>query len=203
MFTIEFVTERDGIEYSKWVASIHYEKICDNLISLMKGGREKIDDYGLPFTISLVAALESNLNDWLIIDTFTKHGPKNYENIVNGYMGMSMKNKYRSAVAIMTDNHFQIIEDSSVIKTLDELIETRNKFVHAKPRFYSKVSKHTHRPKKQRAKDHPLQTLKISDCRRYLKAVKDYDRLFFRQYDQGTIKENQMIKEIESMIENA
>ena len=202
MYIVEYVTESDGVEYRKWIASIHYGNVCDNLINLMKGGREKVNDYGLPFTISLVSALESNLNDWLIMDTFNKHGPENYENIVNGYMSMSIKNKYRTAVAVMTDNHFQIIEDSSIVKSLDELIEVRNKFVHAKPRFYSRVSKHTHKPRKQRAVDHPVHKLKIADCRRFLKAVKDYDRYFFRLYDEGEIKENKLIREVESLMRN-
>lgn len=200
MYTIEFVTEHNRIEYSKWVASIHFEEICDNLIRLMKGGRERVSDYGLPFVVSLVAAFESNLNDWLIIDTFMKHGPDNYEKLADGFISISIKNKYRAAVSLLTDNHFQINEDCPVVKDLDELIEVRNKFVHAKPRFYSKVTKHAQRPKKQRALDHPLTTLKIADCRRYLRSVKAYDRLFFQQYDNGVIKKNKLLRELEQQI---
>jgi hypothetical protein len=192
--TIHYVTNVDGVEYSKWFASIHYIELAENLLVLMKGGREKVYDYGLPFTVSLVAALESNLNDWLIVDTFQKHGIENYENIVNAYMAMSMKNKYRVAVSVMTDNQLQVDENSTILKNLDELIEVRNKFVHPKPMFFTKVSAHTHKPRKQRPEDHPFQRLKISECRKYLKAVNDFNKLFFMQIDKGFVKENSLIK---------
>lgn len=192
--TIKYVTTVDGIEYSKWFASIHYVEVAENLLKLMKGGGERVYEYGLPFTVSLVAALESNLNDWLIVDTFEKHGIENYQNIVDAYMAMSMKNKYRVAISVMTNNQFQANENSQIIKTLDHLIEVRNKFVHPKPKFFTKVSAHTHKPRKQRIEDHPFQLLKISDCRKYLKAVQDFHKYFFGQFDKGFIKENALIK---------
>jgi hypothetical protein len=109
-------------------------------------------------------------------------------------MSMGMKNKYRVAVSVMTNNLFQVNENCSIIKNLDQLIEVRNKFVHAKPKFFKKVSTHTHKPRKQRPEDHPFQLLKISDCRKYLKAVNDFNRLFFRALDKGTLKENTLVR---------
>ena len=198
---IEYVTTKDGIEYAKWVPSIHYEDICERLLKLMKGAGQKIYQYGAPFVLTLVACFESNLNDWLIIDTFNKHGPANYEAIVNGFVSLGPKAKYRIAVSMMTDNGFQIREDCSIVKILDELIDVRNKFVHPNPRFYYRLSKHKTKPKKQRFEDHPFSKMRIKDCRGYYAAVRNFDRLFFRQYDRGRIEENHLIKELEKIVD--
>jgi hypothetical protein len=193
---IEYCTTKDGVDYSKWVPSIHYDDICKHLQTLMKGGRQKVFSLGTPFILTLVAGFESNLNDWLVIDTFEKHGPANYEALVSGYVLVGPKQKYRLAVSVMTDNAFQVRENSSLVKDLDELIDVRNQLVHPKPRFYYRISKHKVKPKRQRAEDHPLFYLKLGDCKRYLRAVKAFDRMFFSQYDRGTIKENNLLKEI-------
>lgn len=197
---IEYATTKNGMEYSKWVTSIHYDDICEELLELMKGGGYKVYQFGAAFVMTLVASFEANLNDWLIIDNFEKHGPGNYEAIVNGYISIGPKAKYRVAVSVMTDNAFQIREGSNIVEDLDELVDVRNKFVHPKPRFYHKVTKHRTRPRKQRAQDHPFSQMKMADCRRYYAAVKRFDRLFFRQYDRGRLMENQLIKEVPRML---
>jgi hypothetical protein len=198
---IEYTTTKDGIEYSKWIPSIHYEDICERLLKLMKGGRQKIHQYGAPFVLTLVAYFESNLNDWLTIDTFNKHGPAHYEAIVNGFVSLGLKAKYRIAVSTMTDNGFQVVEDCSIVKNLDELIDVRNRFVHPNPRFYYRLSKHKTKPKKQRFEDHPFSKMKIKNCKRYYAAVRNFDRLFFMQYDRGRIEENRLIKELEKIVD--
>jgi hypothetical protein len=187
---------KDGIDYSKWMPSIHYEDICKQLLTFMKGGRQKVFAFATPFVLTLVAGFESNLNDWLVIDTFVKHGPANYEALVSGYVLLGPKQKYRLAVSVMTDNAFQVRENSPLVKDLDELIDVRNQLVHPKPRFYQQISKHKIKPKRQRAEDHPMFYLTLSHCKRYLRAVKTFDRMFFGQYDRGTIKENKLLKEI-------
>lgn len=141
-----------------------------------------------------------NLNDWLLIDTFEKHGPACYEALVSGYVSMGPKQKYRLAVSVMTDNAFQVRETSSLIRDLDELIDVRNQLVHPKPRFYQKITKHRIKPKRQRAAEHPLFYLKLDDCKRYLRVVKAFDRMFFEQYDHGTIKENKLLKGIPKIV---
>ena len=112
---IKYITTKDGIEYSKWVPSVHYENICEELLEIMKGGGMKVYRFGSAFVLALVACLESNLNDWLIIDTFEKHGPRNYEAIVNGYISLGPRAKYRVAVSVMTDNAFQVREECAAV----------------------------------------------------------------------------------------
>jgi hypothetical protein len=197
LYYVEYNTTKNGVDYSKWLASINYEHICQDMLKMMKGGGYKTYQFGVSFILTLVACFESNLNDWLIIDTFEKHGIDNYEEIVNGYISLGPKTKYRVAVSVMTDNTFQIREDSNIVKDLDELIDVRNRFVHPKPRFYYKITKHKTRPKKQRMQDHPFCRIRIADCRRYHAAVRHFDQLFCGQYDRGIISENRLIKEIQ------
>jgi len=192
---VQIETSENGNDYIKWIPSIEYQLICEDLLKHLNK-RKEFDIYGSAFILILVAYFEANLNDWLIIDTFNKHGPLNYEKIVNGYVSLSLKYKYRVAVSVMTDNAFQINDDCDITKHLDELIEVRNKLVHPKPRFYSKTTKHKCKPKKQRAQDHPLHTIEKAHCNRYFDAIKKLNELFFMQYDKGEINENEFIKEI-------
>lgn len=97
--------------------------MAENLLDCMKGGRSKVDYYATPFILTLCAALEAELNDWIITDTFTKHRFDDYQRIVSGYLSARLQDKIRIAVAVLTNNTFQINENSSIIEHLDRLIE--------------------------------------------------------------------------------
>jgi hypothetical protein len=194
-----FKEDVTGQEHKKWIPSSDYEFCVNRLLSHMKGGKSKINVFGPAFILTLTALLESLVNDWLIIDTFNKHGRSNYLKIVEGYIKSGLSEKIRIAVAVMTDNVFQVIEDSLIIKQLDKLIAVRNQLTHPKAFFYVEVSKFKVSPKKQRAQDHPLHSLTYGQCKGFMKAVHDYEKKFFDQYDRGFIKANSLLKEIEQI----
>jgi hypothetical protein len=72
---------------------------------------------------------------------------------------------------------------------LDRLIEVRNKITHAQAYYYTEISRFRRKPRKQRAKDHPLHNLTLEVCRSFYRAVKEIDRKFFNQYDRGHIED--------------
>jgi hypothetical protein len=121
---------KSGKKYSKWVPGPHYEWSAEHLIKLIEKEQKDFDFLIVPFVLTLSASLEANLNDWMLIDTFNKHGPESYKQIAEAYTRAPFSKKLRLAVAVMTDNNFQLREDSPIVKKLDELIATRNKITH-------------------------------------------------------------------------
>ncbi len=174
----------------KWVASAHYELSVEYLLKCIEGDPEKFDFLVVPFILTLGASLEANLNDWLVIDTFKKHGPDHYKALVDGYIAAPFARKLRLVVAVLTDNSFQLREDSSAVKRLDELIAVRNKVTHPEARFFEEQGQ-------EKMLKHPLQTLTLEDCKKYCEAVVEFDRKFFGQYGEGYIVENDLIQELE------
>ena len=200
-YIVEYhISTDDGQTHRKWWPSVDYHLILDDLLKFMKGGRRKTFIFGPPFIFTLCAYLEANINDWLIQDQLEKHGVINYRKMVNGYLRIPFEEKLRIVVAVLTDNAFQLREESTIVKNIDRLIETRNRLVHPRALFYIEESKFKVKPRRQKAKDHPLHTLTLRDCRTFYRAVRAFDRKFFDQYDRGYIKENNIIKEIKRTI---
>jgi hypothetical protein len=98
----------------------------------------------------------------------------------------------------MTDNNFQLREDSPIVHKLDKLIATRNALIHPHTIFYTELTKSKRKPRKQRAIDHPLHKLSMKDCREFYRAARAFNRKFFSQIDRGFIKGNDLINEIKS-----
>lgn len=197
-YIVEYHTTKQGKDFKKWLPSVDYTWILENLMESMKGGREKTFLFGAPFILTLCAWLESTINDWLIIDQFEKHGSDCYTPIIEGYVWARFENKLRIVVAILTDNKFQLREDSPIVHKLDELIRVRNKLVHPQTTFYTEVSKSRYKPRKQRAIDHPIHKLTLKACREYYLAARTFDKKFFGQVDRGYIKGNSLIRETHS-----
>lgn len=187
-----------GETHKKWIPSAHYELSTDYLLKQMEAQPHNFDFLVVPFILTLCAGLEANLNDWLIVDTFAKHGPEQYKSLAEGYIGTSLAKKLRIVVAILTDNTFQLRDDSLVVQRLDKLIAARNKMTH--PLTHYQIEKSTGAEgKPHKDNNHPLHTLVIEDCRKYYKAVVEFDQKFFNQYDKGYIVENDLIRELKKV----
>jgi len=188
-----FVETNNGATYHKWLPESDLSLMAENLLDLMKGGRSKVHWLATPFVLTLCAALEAKLNDWLITDTFKKHGFNDYQRIVAGYLSAKLQDKMRTTVAVLTNGTFQIDEESCIITTLDKLIRKRNKVTHPRVYFYTKVTRFKRKPKRQQAWDHPLHTFTLRECRDYFKAFNALDRKFFFPYELDKVKENDLI----------
>lgn len=199
-YVVEYHTTYQGKDLKKWLPSVDYTWVLENLLQNMKGGRRKTFLFGPPFILTLCAWLESTINDWLIIDQFEKHGADCYSAIIEGYIWMRFESKLRVIVATITDNKFQLREDSRIVHKLDELIRVRNMLIHPQTTFYTELSKFKRKPRKQRAIDHPIHTLTLKSCREFYRAACAFERKFFNQLDRGYIKENDLIREIQPII---
>jgi hypothetical protein len=190
----EFENE-SGAAAVKWIPSNHYELSAEHLLTLLKGKRNNRDMLIIPLVLTLCASLEANLNDWIIIDCFQKHGPEHYKKLAEGYMTVPLSKKLRIAVSVMTDNSFQLKEESEIVRLLDELIATRNKITHAQAHFRVLEAWESEQGRRQTPK-HVLFSLTVKQCRNFQRAVRALERKFFGQYDKGFIKENDLIREL-------
>ena len=118
VYTREY--KKDEKHY-KWMPGPHYELSAEYLINLIEKKPKDFDFLVVPFILTLCARLEANINDWMLIDAFNKHGRDNYRPLAEAYTGAQFSRKLRLAVAVMTDNNFQLREDSPIVKKLDEL----------------------------------------------------------------------------------
>lgn len=188
---------KTGETYEKWVPSANYELSAELLLKRLEDESDESDFLIVPFILTLCASLEANLNDWLIIDTFSKHGAENYRVLVEGYTGVSFAKKLRLVVPVLTDNTFQLREDSATVQLLINLISARNKITH--PLMHYQIEQQANpanRERRDKLTSHPLFTLSAEECRKYYEAVLEFERKFFAQYEKGYIVENDLIREI-------
>jgi hypothetical protein len=203
-YVVEYhVDAEDGKTHRKWLPSVDYKPILDELLGLMRGGRRKTFIFGPPFILTLCAYLEATINDWLITDQFEKHGPQNYRKLTEGYLRAPLEEKLQIVVAVVTDNAFQLREESPVVQNIIRLIKARNRLTHPKALFYVKESRFKTKPRHQRFEDHPLHSLMLKDCRTFYHAVRAFEKKFFDQVDRGYVRENSLIKEIERIFHQA
>jgi hypothetical protein len=188
-----FVEHDDGTFSEKWIPSADLMLIAEGLLNEMKGGRGKVDWFGPPFVLTLAAAFEANLNDWLIIHAYTKHGREGYKRLAQAYMAAHLADKPRLAVAVMTDNLYQVRDNSPIMCHLDEMIATRNKITHPKEYFSFDVVDLSY-DDSSAPSTHPIHGLSLKQCREFMKAVRAFDRLFLDKYDQGKIRENDLVR---------
>lgn len=183
--------------YEKLMPSTHYRFSTEYLLKRIENEPNEFDCLVVPFILTLSAWLEAGLNDYLLIDTFIKHGSERYKNLAEGYVNISFSKKLRLVVAILTDNTFQLRDDSAIVQKLDRMIAARNKITHPVTLFYVEP-----RPKgeekvvRSKITDHPMLDFTPKDCRDFYQAVEDFDRLFFAQYDLLGIFENELICEL-------
>jgi hypothetical protein len=188
--------EDNDSDLSKRVPSFEYRFISQNLLRNMKGGKSRAELLSVPFVLTLAAYLEAHLNDSIIIDTYAKHGEPNYRNLSDAYIQTPFKLKLRLIVSVLTDNTFQLIEESPTVKSLDKLIEIRNKIVH--PRiYYQRSSKRIAPPVTKGAMD-----LTLTQCREFMRAVKAFDRLFLYKHGGGHIRSNALIRQVNKVIKD-
>ncbi len=189
-----------GETYKKWIPSAHYKLSAEHLLKQMEAKRADFDFLVMPFVLTLSAGLEANLNDWLIVDAFTKHGPEQYKPLAEGYVGTSFAKKLRVVVAVLTDNSFQLREDSPVVQQLDKLIAARNKMTHPLAHYQIEDQSDTEsKSHSGKLTNHPLHALTLEECRKYYEAVIGFGRKFLQQYDNGYVVENDLIRELKNV----
>ncbi len=97
-----------------------------------KIGWSKDEKYGepifsIPFILTCAAALECALNDYIIT-----HFSSENDELIPGYLSMSLRGKLTNIVPLLTDGQYKINTEHKTYKTLVELIRVRNRLVHNK-----------------------------------------------------------------------
>lgn len=90
----------------------------------------------VPFILTLAAALECSLNDYLI-DHFDDEFGENLKQMLSGLMSMNFKGKLINIVPILTKYKFKLNTEHKVYALLVELIKLRNSPVHNKSDYDS------------------------------------------------------------------
>lgn len=175
-----------GETHQKWIPSAHYELSAEYLLKRIETEPSYFDFLVVPFILTLSASLEANLNDWLVIDTFRKHGSERYKALAEGYTGVSFAKKLRLVVAVLTDNAFQLREDAPVVQLLDKLIATRNKITHPLAHFQLEQESETARESQGKVINHPLHTLAVKERQQYYQAVLEFDQSSSRSMTKDT-----------------
>jgi hypothetical protein len=196
-FIVHTKQSETGETFEKWISAAHYELSAEHLLKQIESQSENFDFFVVPFILTLCASLEANLNDWLIIDTFAKHGQEQYKPLAEGFTGVSLSRKLRVVVVVLTDNTFQLRENSPITQQLDKLISIRNKITHPSADYHvEKQSETKGKTHSDKLTNHPLHTITANDCRKYYDAVIDFGHSFFEQYDKGFVAENNLIQEL-------
>jgi len=182
---------------AKWAPGSQLLSIADKLSALPTDSDQISSLLPVPLLLTLGSCLEATLNDFLIIDTHQKHGSSHYRNIVEGYIRIPFSNKLRAVVTILTDNVFQLREESDTVALLDELIVLRNRLAHTKAMMLEITPEVTQKPPAPPGLvGHPLSSISLTHCRDFLRAIHELDEKFFSQYETGYVVENDLVREI-------
>ncbi|MFN8400060.1 MAG: hypothetical protein U0X74_08595 [Anaerolineales bacterium] len=188
------ITTSTGESYSKEMSYVEYKHTTEHMLELIEKDKEEAYYLLVPFIFTLCASLEAILNDFLIINSLVTHGPAEYKSIAEGYIGVSFAKKLRITVAVLSDNAFQLREDSQNVKELNRLISVRNKLTHAQSFFtkdqISQEGKSEISPSFNSTSYRPT----VKDCRAFYNAFTEFDEKFIQQYDNGLIVENDLVR---------
>jgi hypothetical protein len=194
---ITLYSDQPASPSAKWVPGHELLTLSESLFEAAQDSSSLAALLPIPLLVTLATCLEATINDYLILDTYAKHGGTCYRAIVEGYMRIPFTNKLRAVVPILTDNTFQLREGTPTLTSLDQLIVQRNKLAHTKAMILEVTPEiEANPPAPPGLLDHPLATLSIAKCHAYLQAIRGLHRGFFDQYDSRAIVENDLIEEV-------
>ncbi|WP_291860230.1 hypothetical protein [Marinilabilia sp.] len=108
----------------------YYDKLRSAYMDIKN---DNISDYLLFGFFTLCSAtLEYSLNYILADYSVDKFGPENYKSYCREYIGLSFRNKLLMIPHIISDGKYQMNDEATSFKTLEELIILRNKIMHNK-----------------------------------------------------------------------
>ncbi len=188
------ITTGTGESYSKEMSYVEYGHTTAYLLSRIVKDKNEAYYLIVPFIFSLCAFLEAILNDHLIINSFRTHGPAEYKSIAEGYIGISLAKKMRITVAFLSDNAFQLREDSQAVQELNRLISVRNKLTHAQSFFIKDQFPRESKSQTSPSYNNSIYIPTVKDCRVFFTAFNEFYNKFIQQYDNDQIVENDLIR---------
>lgn len=112
-------------------AEIYFENL-ENTYNYIKNG-VNLDFLNFAFVTLCSGTLESSLNH-IIIEHFLKEfGPLEYKKYANGILNLGFLNKLLFVPVLISNSELCFNTQSNTIKSLEEMINLRNKLLHQKP----------------------------------------------------------------------
>ncbi len=94
-----------------------------------------LNPYSIPLIITSAAALETILNEAIIVECRHRFPEKDIKRITNSHLGMSLGGKLDNLGWLLTDNEFIMNNESKIYQCLRNIIKYRNEIMHLKAYF--------------------------------------------------------------------
>lgn len=94
--------------------------------------------YKIPLIITCAAALETILNEAIIVECRHRFPEKDVKRITNSHLGMSLGGKLDNLGWLLTDNAYIMNNESAIYQCLRSIIKYRNEIMHLKA-YYQEV----------------------------------------------------------------
>ena len=118
--------------------SLYIRSVEVLLNDLKRNGDKLINPYKIPLIVSSAAALETILNEAIIIECQHRLPNQDVKRITNSHLGMSLGGKLDNLGWMLTDNEYVVDNQSVIYQSLRSIIKYRNETMHFKA-YYREV----------------------------------------------------------------
>lgn len=115
-----------------------YIRSVEVLLERLKEGDARLNPYKIPMIITSAAALETILNEAIMVECRNRFPEKDIKRLTNAQLGMSLGGKLDNLGWLLTDNTFVINNESEIYQCLKSIIRYRNEVMHRKD-YYREV----------------------------------------------------------------
>jgi len=130
---METKTEKQLFKVHYGSSYIESVRVLLSNLNEYKGG--VINPYKIPLIITAAAALETILNEAIIVECRHRLPQKDIKRITNAHLGMSLGGKLDNLGWILTDNNYVMNNESEIYQCLKSIIKYRNEIMHLKEYF--------------------------------------------------------------------
>ena len=126
----------------KQLFKVHYASsylsAVEKLLEHLKKDESLLNPYKIPMIVTSAAALETILNEAIIIECASRFPNKDIKRITNAHLGMALGGKLDNLGWLLTDNKHVINNESEIYQCLKSIIKYRNEVMHRKE-YYKEV----------------------------------------------------------------
>lgn len=104
----------------------------------LKKHDDPLNPFKIPLIITSAAALETILNETIIVECRHRLPERHIKRITNSHLGMSLGGKLDNLGWLLTDNNYIMNNRSEIYQCLKSIIKYRNEIMHLKE-YYKKI----------------------------------------------------------------
>lgn len=105
------------------------------LLNHLKEEKLSLNPYKIPMIVTSAAALETILNEAIIVECRHRFPKNDIKRLTNAQLGMSLGGKLDNLGWLLTDNAFVMNNESEIYQCLKSLIKYRNEVMHRKEHY--------------------------------------------------------------------